>query len=430
MTAGTRTRRSINATGSADWPQPDGTMQTSLFVRTRDDYVTSSNGRYGAFITRKYKCEGSRINGHGSNAFGRTIYNNVPTNFYDFMYGGHAPIPHDDRSLALTTLANANPNLPDISVPNVLFELRELPSLIKDSGSTALSFLRGKIGPKAFASANLQAQFGYSPMVQDALKLGQLSKSIDNRLQMMQLLKKHGRINKKKRLGEYYDRSVSRRHTFESGSVYLAVDIENDTTTSVWGISEWVLDSPLRSPLFTSQSNGVDRFLNEVANLIPNTVTDNSVSADAGTRGVAARSLTGTLRYSLTDLWNVLPWSWCVDYFTNTGDLIAASDNRLGLRPNALAICKHTRAFRSHAATSNVTPTRNATLSAGRNFSEIKQRTPISISSAMSRVKLFEDFITPNQIGILSSIFLLKNRNKRNPNPYMGWANSVAARIL
>lgn len=398
-----------NAVGTVS--RTDG--PTQIVNRSKPDQLITSSDSYARFNVSRYKFSGSLLSGSASDAVGTNTYNDTPSPFY--ISTSHLAVSIPSNSLLATaTLALANPNSSDINIPNVLFELKELPGLVKSLGQNALDFIRKQVSAKTFASANLAWQFGISPMVQDAEKLGKVAKAMNNRLQSMQQLRRYGRINKKKRLG-LYENTSSTNLVANSLRGYVTTTVTSRTEASVWGISQWVLDPNTRSPLLADNSSPINQFL-----------TSLPFGLKTPEEAIAFRASTGLLRYDLIDLWEIMPWSWAVDYFSNTSEYLAANKNSLGLIPTHLAICIQQDTYRSHP--SSVSTGGTVFLSPGQSHVHTKDRTPMSITSAQRNHRVFDKLLTPTQIANLASIVALKG-NKRNPNPYMGWANSLLSRL-
>jgi len=395
------------ATGTIQYG--DGGTATPTYDRRDSLY---SKGHYNSLSIVKYDIQGSRILGSNMAWDGLNTFD-YPSSFWGESWPT-VPTP-PLSSLATASLAQSNPNLSDFSLPNMVFELRELPGLVKQFGDVAISFIRKNVSAKTFASANLALQFGVSPMVQDAMKLSSLTNSVNNRLQTMQNLRKYGRINKKKRLG-VYKRDGTYWKVFESNRTWIAGSISFASTAEIWGISEWMINPSQKSPLFTDNSSLIREFADAV----------NLGGSNANDRINAYRAATGTLRYSISDLWNIIPWSWAVDYFANIGQLADANDNSLGLIPVNLAVCNLQTFTMSHP---RIAGSGASYLTAGNSLVTNKTRTPVSITSAQKNFRVFERFLTPNQVGILTSLAIVKNKSSRNPNPYMGWANSALSRL-
>lgn len=374
-----------------------------------------STGSYSIFECVKNEVSGSRITGYEDAWDGRTYFD-YPSTLYDRVeYWIDTP---SDLDLATSALSHSNPNKSDMSLPNSLIELRELPSLVRSSGEIAIDIIKKQVSRRTIASANLSLQFGILPMVSDALTLARAASAVNRRLQNMQNLNKHGSINKKKMLGIYKE-SGSWLNFFETNRTYLAGDTNYDVTAEVWGISKWALNpASTSSPLYSNHSDYATNMINEMTN---------------GRYGVerinAFRHSIGLMSYTLSDLWNILPWSWLVDYFANLGEVIDANDNSLGLEPIALAICRKYTAVKSHPEI--VSASGNSRCTAGNVRVVAKTRVPVSISSAQQNIHLKKAILSPNQMGILASLAVsfTSKRNGQFHNKYINWANNIVSSI-
>lgn len=145
----------------------------------------------------------------------------------------------------------------------------------------------------------------------------------------------------------------------------------------------------------------------------------------------AFRASYGLYSYGINDLWNILPFSWLVDYFANIGDIADANDNRLGLYPHSAALCKRCKVTRTHPEATNWN---GVTLSSGSFKGERKYRSPIDIPSARSAITMKVPMISQNQMGILGSLFVSRARSQHGKstslqNPYLSWAHRVSTGI-
>lgn len=381
----------------------------------QDYCIDDSTGSYSIFECVKYEITGSRISGFEDAWDGRNYFD-YPGSMYDRVeYLISTP---SDLDLATSALSHSNPNKSDMSLPNSLFELRELPSLIKNSGEIAIDIIKRAVTKRTLATANLSLQFGVMPMVMDALALANVAKGVNRRLQNMQNLNKHGSINKKKMLGVYKE-SGSWYNVHESNRTFLAGDTDWNVVAEVWGISKWALNpASTGSPLYSDHSDAATNFINELT---------------SGRYGVeqinALRHSIGLMSYSLSDLWNILPWSWLIDYFANIGEVVDANDNSLGLEPIALAICRKYTADKSHPEI--ISASGNSRCTAGKVHVVAKTRMPVSISSAQQNIHLKRRLISPNQAGILASIAtsFLTRRDGKIRNKYLQWANNIVSSI-
>jgi hypothetical protein len=227
-----------------------------------------------------------------------------------------AVLEHADITTQLipvnSLLARTNPGRPETDVPSFLWEgLRDAPSLVLNRGRTVAG---------AAGSANLQWQFGWKPLLSDLKNLIEFGDKTSKRLARLQRLVK-GML----KTGAYIDR-VSQQPTTEqvnfavddtpfAGMGPVLVDVTKATEIKRWGTVSYVL-KPEAAAAF-------QRYVSEEPQWA-------SINATYGLywRNPAA-------------LWEVLPWSWLVDWFVPIQDLL---EQYQGLVPvEAVAVCVMTQ---------------------------------------------------------------------------------------
>lgn len=186
--------------------------------------------------------------------------------------------------------AQTNVSRPFVSVAQFVGELKDLPSSV---------FKRGKQGISWARTESLGVRFGIMPMVSDILKMSDLSKAMYYKNKYLHRLAEKGRMRKKKKIGSGTITQYSPLGSFGTDAqIVLEVKAEK------WGTIYWKINSELPIP---------DESTEENVKLI---------------RGL----VTGTSKYKdkvayLADAWELLPWSWIGDWFTNFGEYLQATQN-------------------------------------------------------------------------------------------------------
>ncbi len=216
------------------------------------------------------------------------------------------------NELAWRILAVTNPSRASVNVLAMIAEFRDLPRLVQGWGQGYL---------KTAANANLSWRFGVAPMLGDIRKLLDFTEAVEKRLKQLRRLRDGKTLKTRCYLGtgkEIVDHGQVLLHSH--GSLIYA----NASTThsyEMWGTAEWkLLDS-----------------------------SDLPEMDDAEMRNFARRTLTGVTSYgALEAAWELTPWSWLVDWFSNTGDLLAASQNSVGCTWGRLCVMRHSRSVRTY----------------------------------------------------------------------------------
>lgn len=213
------------------------------------------------------------------------------------------------RTLAL---ANLSPYRSAVNLPLFLFELRELPSMIRQLGRV----LKKQVRATDVAGGYLAYSFGWAPLVSDLLSLFDLSKKIEDRKAYFRKLESGTRV--KRQLGTITVRNTpnfitdSAAHAGSSeAAVYYRGLLKLEETQKWW----FTANAKLRVPLNMS---------------------------NADLHSLSRRQILG-LRINPADLWDAIPWSWLIDYFTNIGDILEATRGMVSVsttRMNLMCLSK------------------------------------------------------------------------------------------
>lgn len=263
----------------------------------------------------------------------------------------------DQRATRLAAVTNVA--TPVVSVPQFVGELKDIPHSI---------YKRGKQGLSWAHLDSLGIRFGILPMVSDVLKMMNLADYIDQRdRNISKLVSKNG-LKRRVNMGTASGTATGSEPAYGAGATY-----EVKVTSKRWGTIRWLPASGLRVP------------------------EEGTAERTQFVRGL----LTGTSKYKdkvgyLSDAWELLPWSWMADWFTNTGEFIQASANRTISFPTQIWIMETTTVHQT------------ITTSSGTCFSYLvsKQRNPGVVTAQM-----IDPIISGDRAAILSGLFI------RGPSP-------------
>jgi hypothetical protein len=303
----------------------------------------------------------------------RNWYPDVIRNFTS--YNDHLAIPGrpDNGALAAKLLALTSPSRPVVDLPIAVFELRELPHLLKGYGD---SFL------KSAARANLTYQFGIRPFISDLSSLLNFQDEYAKRTRELETLSQGGFRRKRTLFGGSNSEFVAgfQTHSANPGSTFH--DRSKLTVERTWGFVRW-------KP------------------------TANSPKTDSERRRAARRAVLG-LTVDFSTAWNAMPWSWLIDWCSSVGDFLAASRNIVPATPTDICIMSHrTTVTTFRRSTSNpgsfpnignpkVIHTNCGDFTANR---ETKSRSP-----ATPTLSAHLPFLSLRQLSILASIGISKYR--------------------
>jgi hypothetical protein len=243
-----------------------------------------------------------------------------------------------DGVVATRTKALSNPSRAYVSIPNFLFELKDLPGMIRDIGKLKLigrrarslpHWQRGKpLTAKDAANLQLSYQMGWQPLISDLRRMLDFQQKVDRRINDLENLFVRNR-GLRRVVGKERAESARRRgapgmwkstvntsstSTVESNlGIILSCRVEKTTSMEKWGSVRW-----------TSTALPGTRYSNRQLRIL-------------------ARSLVFGLNHNPKALWDAIPWSWLVDWFTNVGDFLEANTNVIPVQCSNVCVMTHTR---------------------------------------------------------------------------------------
>lgn len=231
---------------------------------------------------------------------------------------------HGDTGVAsnlLTQYANklcadTNPNTAHVSIPTFVGELRELPGLIRSFGAKHLKMVSQYRTDERFAqeaaSRYLQWRWGIKPMISDFRKMLDFVSAVEKRMDWIKRLSEKGSLRRRRKLDIYRAQSESNVTMWNQGFTVAGSKV---TTTyhQVWGTVKWTY-------------NGVRPMTKD-----PN---DHLKMARRMTFGLTPDNI-------LPTAWELMPWSWLIDWFTGFGDFLESQGNFIPVKPVDICIMKH-----------------------------------------------------------------------------------------
>lgn len=359
--------------------------QTSTFTypfsMTECVYTSVSNNPKGnnLFYMGRFSNSGSKINGtNGSTLTTYYEFVDAPTPLYNFnAVGVEEPLPND---LASRLFAQANPYRANILVPAFLAELKDLPKMLYDLG-------RLKLNKKPlYHSASQMAQdwvsynFGWAPLIGDLVKLA------DFHLQTQKREKDFDKL--------YSGSGLARRIALESNQVRVinqaitlpqpwneSIPVRGPITRDIWGLVRY-------KPALTSDKTPMAR---------PSPKQLRRILAGLNADGMTASA------------WELVPWSWFIDYFYDVGSFLQANAGKRYLTIERACIMIHTRIEYTHESKVKADAFgRRLTLSPGRAYKESKRR-QIVFPPALPQAHL--PVLSGKQLSILGSLAFMRSNN-------------------
>jgi hypothetical protein len=191
-------------------------------------------------------------------------------------------------------LAKTNPSRPHVNVPAMLGEMKDIPKVVKGWGDSLLGDI---------ARGNLSWRWAVKPMISDVQKLANFTKAANQRLKQLERLKHGKRIRKRCNLSAQTVSSGPTRSLIHSEGAAIYAFARTVSEYQKWGSAEWKILPDSVLPQLDDAN--LDRFNNRVA-------------------------LGITTHGALEAAWELTPWSWFIDWFSNVGDMLAATNNSVG----------------------------------------------------------------------------------------------------
>lgn len=210
---------------------------------------------------------------------------------------------------ATTLRARSNPSREEVSVPNFLYEMKDLPGMIRNLKNLGplLRNLRHRndAAMSAIASQYLGYEFGWKPLISDISQLLQFQTQVDRRI--LELNRLYSGTGLKRRLNLFVESKTDTLDRTVESSLGVTITVRKHIVTRIqrWGTIRW---------------------------------RPTAVPRDIGHQALgrqARRLVHGIDHYGVdaTQAWNALPFSWLADWFGNFGEWLAAHRNDVPAAP-------------------------------------------------------------------------------------------------
>lgn len=264
-----------------------------------------------------------------------------------------------DSAVAATVLAKTNPSRPSVDLPVALLELKDFPQLFKTAGKPFL---------KKVAGANLSYQFGIKPLASDLAKLIMFSDILDKRVIELNRLAERG-LYRRIDIGEFEGQQTHNAVVVQSLFAFRERDVTRVTKSTVSGFVKWFPAS------------------------------NNFPKSDASIKSLARKAALG-LTVDFSTAWNLIPWSWLVDWCTSAGDFLMANRNIVPSTHGPVQVMRHTKTEHTFPAIGDISACYCTT--------ESKYRMPTTPSPFTAHLPI----LSGKQMSILGSIGVLSGKSR------------------
>lgn len=305
------------------------------------------------------------------------------SNWVNYLYPYEGAFTHDgnldtvDTTTAATrAIARSNPSRPGLSPLELLQDIKDLPGQLRDLGRLINTPKHKLINAKEVANQNLALQFGWLPLVSDVKALLSFHSSVNKRAEELHRLYGRGGLRRRITIHRASSTSELNQAIGQFGSHFVTVKGDLISTIDQWGVVRWL---PSVLPPWSQTEDGINK---------------------------QARKLVEGLTFEglRHGLWNVIPWSWLVDWFSNVGDYVDTYSGTCPAYASQCNIMKHRVTYSTYTRTDSYT---GITGGNGVVYRETKERflgTPGLTANL--------PFISANQLSILGSLFIQRSKRK------------------
>ncbi len=246
-----------------------------------------------------------------------------------------ALLPTEISDLAWQTLAATNPNSPHVEVPSFFGELKDLLTLFKGSLADLRKLRKVYSAPslvRQTAQGNIAQRWVLQPLWSDMQKLLTFQRAVNQRAQMLHNLQCGKEMRKRVKLRHRVTTGTPSNVTIHSTGAIFSGKTRVDSSERVWGTATWKIAGSTRLPKLSwpefkdSRQRGFlenEKFLNGLA---------------AGTADISHEVL--------VTAWELMPWSWLIDWCTNYGEILRATRNAIPVTWSKVAIMRETKSYR------------------------------------------------------------------------------------
>jgi len=327
-----------------------------------DTYISPDNGpfhvEYGHFT-------GGEINGRAPDT---TVWTNYIADIFEGLHSfGHTtPDGSPDNFAAATTGAKrTNPSRPYVDIPSEMLQLHDVADALRGAGLSSFA--------KRGAGAFVGTEFGVNPLLDDITRLLKLHKQINKRVKELEKINGKGGL---RRTVTVFDGSFSVNgfdQLMQSNFGYFVSKGSYCSTEQVRVHCRW-MPSATFFPWEQRQHPSVE---------------------------LATSILLGGGTIDMGTVWELIPWTWLIDWFGNVGDYLSATRNTVQARLASVSVMRHQRSEWSWGP-SNINGT--AQCGPATAVRETKNRV---LSAVFPEASL--PFLNESQMGIAAGLTILKS---------------------
>jgi hypothetical protein len=363
--------RSYSRSDVGNVRQGSGPLQPQSRV-SHSGNMTDTVGNPGGdnpMLLTKFDIYGGRLNGKGS----------LTAEFFDcpvsYSSGGFLTLP-PDNGYVNRIMASSGPLTPKLYLPVAIFELKDIPKMLKDAGDM-LHHLRKppKLGDPAheIASANLAYQFGWKPLMDDIGKMLDFTDVVNKRIRTIKKSHTQHGVKRRVTLESASSSSTATETVFSTFGNIVTQSVAVTKTAERWATMRW----KARSDFEAKEATFTEAF-------------KISYGLNPG--------------YLPLEVWKAMPWSWAIDWFTDISNVVASGHNMVYYLPSQINVMTHMRTVKQYGAKVSTNPA-TLRLSGGQRVDESKAR---SIQAPVPGISLRLPFLDNFKLSIVSSMAIYR----------------------
>lgn len=273
----------------------------------------------------------------------------------------------------LDVIAGTNPSRASIGIPMWAQNLAELPGMVRQLGKILID-PKGAARPKGFADNFLGVKFGWLPLIDDLRKLLEFQKHVIKRNKELHQLYSGKGLRRRLQIGNDTTNIGTIASTALAATATVTLYCSLSITRKSWGTIHW---KPAVLPLYHPD----DARMNDLARTLAIGLTPEGIA-----RGV----------------WDVIPWTWLIGWFTNVGKYVNAYSLTVPATHGATCFMSEAKAeLRPSLVTATNFSSRSFELSKGSATRTIKTR---QVSSSVS-VGVNMPYLDMSRLSVLGALF-------------------------
>lgn len=347
------------------WGYGGGNPIVQSYESCDDD---TSFGDCNAFHVNRMEQVGGRLNGSFYDEYGGYIakFDNYRTEgcnntaLFDHINVEGEP---DIGMLSAQCAMRSNPSKPYVDLPVTILQLGEVTRLVRDTGKTLI---------ERYARKHIEMEFGVKPLASDIVKIMNMQDQINRRIKQIQKLSGSTGYRRTMDLWTGTSPVQEKLIVYQSIPVWVSALSRGTTQVKIRGHARWYP-----------------------------TVDMTPYLGEGPLRDLAMKALLG-LTVDFKTVWEMIPWTWLIDWATNIGDLLAAQRNIVPAQLQGLSIMKHTQT--KWVASGHV----GGGYRGQQPFMHGLTRETKSRFAGSLTPSIHLPFLTGSQVGILGSLSVLK----------------------